>query len=164
MAATLTGIIKMFCSITEILDNTPFASTANKQVIHDQLNLDTTPETEGVPVTVVAAFNQALTAGAATIDFTALLGTNGATVSGSGLKLQYVLVKAKSTNANALTVKNGTSNGYGGWGADFAVTLDASQQFMVTGRDLEPDVDGTHKTWTLAGTGTQSIDIILVFG
>lgn len=165
MVATLSATVAATCTVTEILDNTPFATSAHKQVIHDMLNQSLTLTTGGsVPITVIAAFNQALTVGAATIDFTSLTGTNGATVSGSGLKLQVAIFLAKSTNANALKIANGTSNGYNGWGSDFAVTLDAAQWVMLYGKDLEADVDGTHKTLTLSGTGSQSVDVLLLFG
>lgn len=164
MAATVTVLATFGLTVTEILDSTPFALDGRKTVIHDTLNFSETNSTTGVTTSVVAASNHALTSGTATIDLTAMLGTNGATVSGSGLKLQYMIARATSTNANPIKIKNGASNGYGGWGSDFAVSLKANQRFMIDGRDLENDVDGTHKTLDLSGTGSQSIDIIMVFG
>lgn len=165
MAATLSATVAATCTVTEILDNTPFATSAHKQVTHDVLNQSESLTTGGtVPITVVAAFNKALVAGTASIDFTSLTGTNGATVSGSGLKLQVAIIKAKTTNANAITIADGANNGYGGFGSNFEVVLDADQWVMLFGKDKEPDVDATHKTWDLIGTGTQSVDMILVFG
>ena len=94
-------------------DNVPAATGANRKVRHDQFNgaagltASTTP-----PVTKVAAFEKALSAGAATIDLTNLTGTNGATVDGTGLKVQVLKIKNKATNANPITIKTGLTDGY----------------------------------------------------
>lgn len=141
------------------------ASETNRVVTHDQFNTTasltsaTTP-----PVTTVAAFRQALTDGAATIDLTALPGTNGASVSGTGLKVQAIKFKALSTNANVITITEGASNGYALAGASWSVALLAGQEFTLYGNDATPDVAAGDKTIDLAGTGTQSVDVIVVLG
>lgn len=158
LAATLTVI-------ETLAGNAPFALSANKRVTHNQLNqTETLGAATTPPATTVAAFNKALSTGTASIDFTSLTGTNGATVSASGLKLQAALIKATAGNANPITIADGASNGYGGWGADFCVALTAGQWVLLFGDDSTTDVDGTHKVWDLTGTGSQSADFILVFG
>ena len=71
------------------------------------LNGATTP-----PVTKVAYGTQLLTAGAATLDLTALTGTNSGAISGTGLKVQVAKFQALATNANSITIVAGASNPY----------------------------------------------------
>ncbi len=150
----------------ETLDtNVPAAAEANRKVTHNQFNKTasltgaTTP-----PVTKVAAFEKALSAGAGTIDLTALPGTNGAVVDGTGLKVQAIKLTNKAVNANSIKVAVGGTNGYELAGADFAATLQPGQELVLFGNDATPDVDGTHKTLDLTGTGSQVLQVIVVLG
>lgn len=158
LAATLTVI-------ETLAGNAPFALSGNKRVTHNQLNQSETLNASSTPpATTVAAFTKALTAGSGTIDFTSMTGTNGASVSASGLKLQAALIKATDANANTYTVSDGASNGYNGFGSTFEVTLQPGQWALLFGNDATTDVDGTHKVWDVSGTGSQTADFILVFG
>ncbi|KKK95666.1 hypothetical protein LCGC14_2670530, partial [marine sediment metagenome] len=88
--------------VEELTGNTDSLSAADKEVTHSQFNTsDTLNAGSTPPATKVAAFVQALTAGTATIDLTALIGTNGATVDGSGLKVQ--VLKMKNLGANVMS-------------------------------------------------------------
>ena len=137
----------------------------DKQVTHNQF--DTTKAlTSGTtpPVTKIAASVQALTAGAATIDLTNLLGVNGAVVDGTGLKVQILKIKNKAESANPISIAPGASNGYDIFGADFKVTLQPGQEATLYGNDATPDIAAEDKTLDLAGTGAQECEIIVVMG
>ena len=146
-------------------DNVPAATATNRKVRHDQFNgaatlsASTTP-----PVTKVAAFEQALVGGLATVDLTNLAGTNGATVDGTGLKVQVLKIKNKATNANPITVKTGLTDGYQLAGANFETQLSPGQEFLFYGNDATPDIGTTAKTLDLSGTGSQAVEAIIVMG
>jgi hypothetical protein len=118
------------------------------------------------PVTKVSAFQQALTAGAATIDLTSLPDEDGvaAAVTFSGLKVQWAHFENPSTNANSITISEGASNGYELAGNAWTVTLDPGEQVVYLGNDTSPDVSGTTKNIDLAGTGTQALNVTLIAG
>lgn len=117
-----------------------------------------------VPVTQVAAFVKTMTSGAATIDFSSLTGTNGATVVGTGLKVQFAKFKNPSTNANNIAITEGVSNGLSLFGASFSVTLAPGQEITFYGNDAAPDVASGDKTIDLAGTGSQTLECMIVLG
>jgi len=145
--------------------NAPFAVSAKKKVTHDQfdtsatLNAGTTP-----PATTFAAFQQALTSGAATIDLTNVTGTNGATVNFTGLKLQLVKLRNPITNANTITIAKGASSGYALGGSAFSITLQPGEEWTYKGVDTSPDVGGSSKHLDLSGTAAQALDVYLVGG
>ncbi len=146
-------------------DNVPAATGANRKVRHDQFNgsagltASTTP-----PVTKVAAFEKALSAGVATIDLTNLTGTNGATVDGTGLKVQVLKIKNKATNANPITIKTGLTDGYELGGANFEAQISPGQELTFYGNDATPDIGATTKNLDLSGTLSQAAEVILVMG
>ena len=115
MSVTLT-LTSNITAVETLETNVPAAAATKRRVTHDQFN--TTSELNAAstpPVTKVAALQAALTAGAATVDLTSLTGTNGATVDGTGLRVQAMKLRNPSTNANAITVVEGASNGYDGF-------------------------------------------------
>lgn len=116
------------------------------------------------PATKVAAFNKALATGAGTIDLTSLPGTNGAVVTMLGLKVQVMKIIAKSTNANPITLTFGASNPYELLGSTFVITLLPGQEVTIYGNDATPDVGSGAKNIDLAGTGSQSVDVIIIAG
>jgi len=126
-----------------------------------QLNLagTTTP-----PVEKHASLSKALTAGAATIDLTAIAGQFG-NVNFTGLKLQAMLLKNSSSNGT-ITVSKGASNGYGldSGGATFTIPVAPGATVVFFFDDEPPDVAGGAKNLDLAGTGTQSLQMTLVAG
>lgn len=151
------------CTVVETLpNNTGSAPTATRQVTHTEynesasLNSGSTP-----PATLVAEWLQALSGGAATVDLTALTGTNGATVDGTGLKPQ--VIRIKNLGANALTVATGASNGHNSFTAD-GVVIPPSGHAMFFLNDGKEDIDATHKTFDLTGTTTQTSEWTIVLG
>ena len=168
MAATIDLVYKSTVTVVETLDSgdAPAAATANRIVTHDgyntalTLHASTTP-----PITKVAAFSQALTSGTATIDLTSLDGTVG-TVTGAGLKLQVLKLKAPTTNTGTLTATKGGTHGYGldSAGATWTVPLAPGQEFLFYGDDDPPDISSTVKNIDLSGTGTESLEVMIVVG
>lgn len=115
-----------------------------------------------VPVTKHASFSKAMTAGAATIDFAALVGINGAAVNATGLKLQ--VAKFRNPSANDITIVAGASNGYLLFGAAGSVVLKPGMEILLYGNETLPDVGGSAKTIDISGTLAQTLDVQLVFG
>jgi hypothetical protein len=139
---------------TPTVNHTGFNSTAT-------LNAASTP-----PVSKMASFQQALSAGAATIDLTALVGTNGATVTFNGLKVAAVKFQNPGTNANAITIKAGASNAYLLGGAAWSWILQPGDEFLwkAGAVNAAPTVGASLKNIDLAGTGTQALNVIVIAG
>lgn len=137
-------------STTAPLKHTGFNTT-------EVLTATTTP-----PVTKCAFFTKALTAGAGTIDLTAL-SHNGATVDLTGLKVQSIKFKNKAGNA-VMTFTEGASNGIALFGASFSFRLQAEQETTFYLNDLAPDVAAGDRTIDIAGTGTQECEVSITAG
>ncbi len=153
-------------TVTETLStNVPAASAPD--IIHSAFNIARTNQTSSStpPVTKIAAFEQALAAGAATIDLTSLTGTNGAAVTGEGLRVQYMLLVPKSTNTGVITISKGAANGYDGFGADFSIELPAGAGgALLINDDNGSDIAAGNKTLDLAGTLVESLQVVIVMG
>ena len=151
-------------TVSEVLTgNTDSLTEAKRTVTHDQFNTAASlSSTSTPPVTKVANFVQALSGGTATIDLTSLTGTNGASVDGSGLKVQAF--KMKNLGANTMSITFGAANPYNLAGADFKVNLLTNQEWTFYGNDATPDVAGGAKDMDLAGTTTQTCEISIVMG
>lgn len=152
-----------------IADNVSVAETleagvdfGSDKAISHVLNMSHTLNSGTTPAgTHVAAFQQALTAGAATIDLTALPGAGGSTFSATGKRLRYIKVRNPSANANPISIEEGASNGYA-LGATISL---APGQWAAIWLDGDADaVGGSDKTLDLAGTGSQALDVFLIFG
>lgn len=151
-------------TVTEVPSNVPFVNTQtalqhNGMNTSASLNAGTTPS-----VTAFAGFNKALSAGTASIDLTALTGTNGATVNLNGLRVVAIKFKAKGNNTGALTIAKGATNGYTGLGASFSITLPIGGETVFYGVAGAAAVSGTLKVFDLTGTGTDSVDVEIIGG
>ena len=131
--------------------------TLNQYNSSAQLDANTTP-----PVTKTAVFLATLSGGALTLDLTALTGTNGIAVDGTGLKVQ--LFKIKNKGANNLTVKFGASNPYNLLGASWTMILAQNQEISFYGNDASPDISSSAKNIDLSGTTTQTSEVVIVMG
>lgn len=147
--------------VVETLSDT-FLGTDNK-VTYDggnterAINASTT-----IPATKFSMFTKSMVTGAATIDLTSLVGTNGAAVNATGLKLQ--VAKFINSSANAIQIEPGASNGYNIFGASSLFVLAPGQEVLFFGNEATPDVGSGAKTIDISGTGTQSLKCFLVFG
>lgn len=151
-------------SVTESIGNVPLVDANQSSILHDKLNRSVSLSGSTTPaVSVVIAETFALTAGAGTIDLTAMTGTNGATVNATGLKAKLCKIHNPATNA-AFTVKAGATNPYPLLGAAFLIVLQPDQEILAYLLDAGSAVSSTVKSIDLAGTGTQAIEMIIVFG
>ena len=106
----------------------------------------------------------ALSAGAASVDFTAIRGTGGANRDFTGKKVQAILLKNKSTNTGDMTFSVGASNGLELFGASFTFKLKPGQCCLFYLNDAAPDVAAGDKTIDVAGTGAEQFEIQAVAG
>src|SRR6185312_1316938 len=98
------------------------------------------------PVTAADVAAAAMTAGAGTIDLTALATTGGAVLDLTGLTPRVVKIKAPAANAGPVTVAKGAANGFTGFGAAFSVTLPpGAEQSYDDGGAGTVAVDATHR-------------------
>lgn len=141
-----------------------YAGASSPIVVYDGLNTRASlTASTSVPVTKSALFIQGLTSGTATIDLTSVTDVYGEVVNFNGLKIQAFKVKGYS-NAAAITLTEGASNGYELGGNTWKVAVQAGQEFTFYGNELTPDVGGSTKTIDLSGTGTQQVLIEIVGG
>lgn len=145
-----------------------FVNPADRTATFDGLSETTALSgASAVPATKHAEGELALVAGAATLDLTNLPGvTAEETVDGTGLKVQVLKLRSKNTNANKLTVGKGATNGYGlnAEGDAWSRPLSPGQRDTFEGDDAAPDIDATHRTIDVTGTGTDVLEYAIVMG
>lgn len=151
-------------TVTETLpNNTGSTDPARRVVTHDQYNEEVTITGASTPpATLCAHFLLTLTAGAATVDLRTLTGTNGAVVDGNGLKPQ--VIRIKNLGANTMTFKAGASNPHNAFSATNGHVLQPGGHIQIFTNDNTDDIDATHKTWDVTGTGTQTAEVTIVMG
>lgn len=122
--------------------------------------------TSTVPATKAWKDQGALTAGAATIDLTALARDNLPTIDMTGLKVQLVHIVNASTNSAALTVVDGASNGYNLFGdASGQVTIPVGGQLLWFGNENLDAVATADAEIDLSSSDTDATyDILIVAG
>jgi len=113
--------------------------------------------TSASPMSLKSHFAQALSAGSATIDLLALIGTQGQTLATTGLRVQAV--KVQNPNANQLAVAASGSNGYA-----LTFTVPPQGEVLITSTNLLGLIGSTAHLLTLTGTGTQTSNWIIVIG
>lgn len=164
MAASVSVAYSAQATATETL-GTGVPDANDPSIVHALYNTTVVlNSTSTPPVSKMASFSQALAAGVATVDLTALVGTNGAAVTFNGLRLSVIRLLNPSTNANSITIVPGASNGHTALGAAFKIVLLPGEEFLWKGYNTGTAVDGTHKNWDLSGTGAQSLSMELVAG
>ena len=167
---SVTTTVTIAASTKETIDSGVTAvDAANATILHDKFNFQKSlTSTTTPPVTNASYFTQALSAGAATIDLTALTEAGGGTLDATGLKVQVLLLNTRGkSNAGAITITKGFTNGYSLAGSTTGkVTLAGGDGEAVCFffNDSQQDVSATVKTLDLSGTGTDSIDIGIVVG
>lgn len=118
------------------------------------------------PVTKIWSDEAALTAGAATIDLTALPTPHDDNVTFSTLKVQLVYFKNKSTNTDTLTIVDGATNGYNIFGdASGQVTLGIGDEILMKCNDTLQDVGASDLAIDLSSSDTDATyQVILAAG
>lgn len=167
MSVTVTYAATM--TVAEIIgNNTGSAADASRTVTHSNYNQSATLNSSSTPpVTKCAHFLLTLSSGTATIDLTALTGTNGASTDGSGLKVQ--IVRIKNLGANIMTFYEGASNGHNMFSIDSGSgvggqVVHPGGHIMLYSKDNGDDISGSTKTWDVAGTGSQTAEVSIVMG
>ncbi len=154
-------------SVTETFEG-PFVNPGDATATFDQLSESVTLDANSTPpASKHASYEKALSSGTGTIDLTALPGvTAEETVNGTGLKVQQLKFRNKSTNANKITVAKGASNGYGlcASGDSWSFVLSPNQSITFYGDDAAPDIGSGAKTIDLTGTGSQVLEVAIVMG
>lgn len=154
----------MTLTVKEAIADSQLANPATTIITYDQLNVTNMYMPGGsIPVSMVSAQELALTSGSLTLDLTALLGTNGVTESATGLKLQLMKIQNPASNGN-MTFAQGGSNPYQLFGSTWSFSLGGGQSAMYDFANQAPTVSSTNKTIAVTGTGTQSFNLIMVFG
>lgn len=160
MAVSLAYALK--ADVTETLETNVDAAN-NPSIVHSKYSLSgTLNATSSVPATKVVAGKFALTAGARTLDLTNLVGTNGATVNGTGLKVQSLLLRPRGPSA--MTFSQGAANPYQFGGANWSIRRASGQAVMLLGNDQDPDIAGGAKNIDVAGVGTEEFEMVIVMG
>lgn len=122
--------------------------------------------TTTVPITKAWKDQGALTAGAATINLTALARNNLPTIDLTGLKVQFIHVINASTNSAALVIVDGATNGYNILGsATGAISIPVGGQFLFFGNEGLDAVAAGDATIDLSSSDTDATyDIMILAG
>lgn len=159
-------VFEIKSTVTETLSGAgvPFVQAGSSAIVHSGLNVAKTLDanTAGRNVEQTVYGQLAMTAGAATLNLAAVTGLNGDVVDLTGLKIRTMQFRAKSDNANPITVEIGASNGYTGLGAGFSLTLSPGLSAA-----MEPStvaVASGVRTLDVSGTGTQVLEFIFTAG
>lgn len=146
-----------------VTDNPTIAGASSPTVVYDAyVTRETITGTTTLSADATTAFEKVLSAGAATIDLTSVPSTTG-TQSMSGKSLRTLYIKADADNAGVISIQTGATNGYALFGSSGKITLSPGDSFGLR-ISTTNNVDGTHKTIDLAGTGTDSIQALMTFG
>lgn len=151
-------------SSLEVIEDLSKTTLDDDKVTHKledvmKLHSGSTPDAE-----LVYSGNIPLVAGAATIDLTALSDSEGNTIATTGKKVRAIKIKPTSTNTGAITLVDGASNGYELFGDGFSIALNGGNHVLAYFGVDAPDIGSSTKNIDLSGTGTESIDIVIVFG
>jgi hypothetical protein len=153
-------------TVTEVLaNNTVSYSAGNRTVKSTLFNTAGTYGAASTPaVSAHAASEVSLTAGAATLDLSALTGANGVEVDLSAKAVKFAKFMADAENEDAITITPAVSDGYELLGSSFSVTLEPGQEIMLKLADSAPTVGASAKDLALAGTGTDKLSYSIVAG
>lgn len=120
--------------------------------IDETLSATSTPDVENV-----AAFIATLTAGAVTIDWTALTHADGDTRSAAGKKLRFIQIMNPAANTANIVVTKGASNGYSPVGTTFTIPISPGGGFLWYLQSDAADVtNGSADTWDVTGSGSET--------
>lgn len=150
-------LIKIGITATELIaDDT--LSTSARTVQHTLFDESITPS----PATIFSGKVYSLSGGAASVDLRALRTVGGGSGDGNGLKVQGFYFK--NLGANAMTIVGGASNGYLIFGTSGSVVVQPGGALCIYHADASADIDATHKTIDVSGTGTQTFECAVILG
>lgn len=156
-------------SVLDTADGAYVSSGDNTTTVNGLNSTRTLTASTTPPVTKHSAGTLTLSSGSGTLDLTSLpdpVTGVAAVITLNGLKPQEAIFRNKSTNANAITIVKGASNGYTGFGSAFSVTLQPGDSWRFQGNDNSgvTDVGSGAKTLDVTGTGSQVLEFQIVGG
>lgn len=150
-------VIKIGITASELIaDDT--LSTSARTVQHTLFDETITP----IPAAIFSGAVYALSTGAKTLDLRALRTVAGGEGDGNGLKVQGFYFK--NLGANPMTIVGGASNGYLIFGTSGSVIVPAGGCLAISLADASADIDSTHKTIDVSGTGSQTFECAVILG
>lgn len=142
---TVRAIYDLKLEIREVVD-LGLDGVINPELKRETATAGTLDADSGVPATKTWFDDVELSAGTLTLDLTALTRTNLPTVDLTGLKVQFIKVKADSTNTAGVIVADHATTGYLIFGdASGQVTLLAGMEVLLLGNDQLADVSASVK-------------------
>ena len=146
----------------------PFVTPTDATFTIDQLKLlDQFTGSTSVPVTKTSAYELTMSSGTGSVNLASLPGsTSEETIVGTGLKVQFLILCNKSTNANKIAITKGASNGYGlaASGDSWTLVLSPGQMAFLYLNEAAPDVASGARLWDVTGTGSQVLQIVVILG
>ncbi len=134
-------------------------------VTHTGFSTNGTMSATSTPPATLVSYETITLSSGATIDLTALTGTNGITVDGSSPAEQRVqLFKVKNTGTNAMTFTEGAATGYLLLGSGWKIILLAGQEALVQLNDAAPEITSSLKHIDVAGTDAETFELSVVIG
>lgn len=162
----LSTVYELKLIVTEALDGLDIGLTTAPNAVHQLTGLAGTSQPSGTSIITSVPWRDtvALVAGAKTLDLTSLDYGDLTAKDFTGLKVQFALFKNPSGNGT-MNIKTGAANGYNIFGATASeITLIGGGAALFVNPEGTPDVSGSAKTIDIAGTGTESLEVILVAG
>ena len=150
--------------LLEVIEDLGLSTVTDDQVTHKYEKSGIYTSTSTPDVALVYEGTVALTAGTATLDLTNVSDKGGNTIATTDLKVRMIYARPTTTNTGALTLTEGSSNGYELFGSGWTIALTAGQEFVAFCDSDTPDVTASTCEIDLSGTGTESIDLLIVFG
>ena len=98
-----------------------------------------------------------MTAGTATIDLEALVGTNDIAVVGTGLRVQALRFVNKAANTAKVSIADGAANGYDGFGTGFFLELEPGGNALIETFDSGTNIGAANSDLDLASTDVDAI-------
>jgi hypothetical protein len=153
-------------TVDETLEtNVPAANWQKKTVRHDGWNTaesltDVTP----VHVSLHAAFVATIAGGLCVLDLTALPGTNGVAVNGTGKKVQAVKFKAPAANVGPVAFAMSAVNGFPIVNGESKFGLLPGQELVFFGNEKSEEISPTMRLVDVIGNSGDMVYVQVVLG
>lgn len=167
---SITTKFNSILTVLETLSSVDTPTATAPVVTHDGMN-EITPAlsaSSSPAATVLAAGQYLLSGTTGSIDLTAIASTNGATVTGNGLKVQQFKIRAQKASAVAntgtITLKFGASNPYNLLGASWQIGLTTGESILDNCNNGKPVIGSGAKQIDISGTSGDGFEYLFVMG
>lgn len=162
--STFKSTLILQLSVVEALSITEAPAGTSPTLQHQAFNRTIAANgTTPYPETAHVAISGALTAGAFVLDLTAAPKTGGGTQDLTGLKLRKLLFRVPAAQ-HAMTLGPDPTSGYAPFGAAVSPSVPTDGDLLVHFADGLAAIDATHKRLKIAGTGTDTFQLQMLFG